>query len=240
MCDCIFLIKKEMMKGEKKKNILKFSLPKNLKPQRKVPIEQYCERCGKNFLTSKKYKKYCSPTCAMGGCPLNLTIENYIHPDGRKIKRLINGTTKYLLKKITSIESEMLKYLTSLGYIENKDFFREWNVPITNGIYSNKCYYHIDFCFPYDKIGIETDGGVWHKHKKYRIGEDCWRDELLTKKGYSINRFPANIVLLDDPILLLKRLGGILGRVKPIDKNNYLLKRKILFEYPPKWMNNNK
>ena len=154
-----------------------------------------------------------------------------IHRDmyGREIKRFIDGHVKRRLEDPSSLEQEMLKFLTNLGYVENSDFFREFIVTI------GKTKKYIDFCFPYDKIGIEVNGW-YHERNEESKDDDKLRDKKLMRKGYRIYRFSRKELVESDPKDVLKRLCEILRNVKPMFKIYTSLKRTMICRKPPNWM----
>lgn len=93
--------------------------------------------------------------------------------------------------KLTSIEQEMAQMLeglgTKLGWSPQQIQERiRLQFPVENPTGGRQ--YALDFAFPHFKIGIESDGEIWHNQPE-QIEEDKERDQLLAQRGWTILRF---------------------------------------------------
>ncbi len=98
--------------------------------------------------------------------------------------------------KMTSIEQKMASMLEklgmNLGWNPNQLFERiraQFQVENPTG---GKPY-SIDFAFPHFKIGVETDGEIWHSEQQ-QIQDDEKRDNLLAQRGWTILRFDDKVI----------------------------------------------
>lgn len=81
--------------------------------------------------------------------------------------------------KISSLEKRVMRYLKSLGYLEEEDFIS--NYPLKTSKHSNS---YLDIAFLSRKLDIECDGTYWHQDKE----RDTERDKKIKRAGWKTVR----------------------------------------------------
>lgn len=130
--------------------------------------------------------------------------------ENKNISDIGYHTVSWISKRkdnISNAEDFWIKFISSLGLKEDKDFVREYYInKATLDPDETSCYY-LDFLFiNYEgqKLNIEIDGSQ-HKKKK-NLKYDKHRDSLLRKNGYIVYRIPwINPDLSEENNLIVKK-----------------------------------